>query len=85
MKGLHKAAVVSLTLRRLFSVFGSPGTKMALCRRGHGCTLSAACSVSQKRSFMRRFLSPPRNTSVPHRSLSQNPSQNLCLTTWQAE
>jgi hypothetical protein len=28
MKGLHKAAVVSLTLRRLFLVFGSPGTKM---------------------------------------------------------
>ena len=29
MKGLHKAAVVSLTLRRLFFlVFGSPGTKM---------------------------------------------------------
>jgi hypothetical protein len=28
MKGLRKAAVVSLTLRRLFSVFGLPGTKM---------------------------------------------------------
>ena len=28
MKGLHKAAVVILTLRRLFLVFSSSGTKM---------------------------------------------------------
>ena len=28
MKGLHKAVVVSLTLQRLFLVFGLPGTKM---------------------------------------------------------
>ena len=28
MKGLHKAAVVSLTLRWLLLAFGSPGTKM---------------------------------------------------------